>query len=95
MSIINREQYMQNLQNLIGERDDEETLSMLADMTDTFDDMETRTSDSKEWEDKYNNLKQEYKERFFTQDSSNNSIIDEPDDEPEQKLTYEDLFKEM
>lgn len=94
--IIDRDKYMTHLKNLVGERDDEETLGIIADMTDTYNDLETRSQGSRDWEEKYNNLRKEYKDRFFSDTPSNfeESEIIEDDTEEEEKKTFESLFKE-
>lgn len=103
MAILNKEEFMSRLQQRIGDDTSDEAMTFIEDMTDTFNDMESRSnSDSNaEWEQKYNDLDKEwrekYKARFFESGTSADDIKDVQKEniinEGEEK-TYEDLFEE-
>ena len=60
MPILNKDDFMSRLKTYIGEDTSDETVSFIEDVTDTFNDLESRTVDnSSEWEEKYNKLSAE------------------------------------
>ena len=98
MAIRTREEILESIRNIIGDRTDDNTLQVLEDVTDTFADFENKTANQTDWEAKYKEndegWRKKYAERFYTSDPSvhpqnNEPVIDEPDD----KLTrFEELF---
>lgn len=81
----------------IGEDNSDEALSLLEDVTDTLTDYETKTADSTNWQQKYEENDKEwrnkYKERFMSGSDSVDDEIIEPEPEPK-RYSFEDLFKE-
>ena len=93
--VLNKEDFMKRLQERIGEDTSDEAMSFIEDMTDTFNDMETRSSgnNDEQWQKKYDELdktwREKYKARFF---NSETTPADVKDDGKEK--TYADLFEE-
>lgn len=95
--ILSRDQYFERVHNIVGDDSTDESISLLEDLTDTYNDLENRANaDSENWEQKYNELneqwKKRYKSRFFngdggTPNKSETVTVDETD------ITYNDLFK--
>lgn len=105
--ILSNEDFLNRLNTYIGEDNSDDAISLLEDMTDTYNDLSSRINKSgedweqkynannTEWENKYNNLdkswRTKYQERFF-----NNPTAPEPFEdkkEPEVKpLNFNDLF---
>lgn len=81
----------------IGEDNSDEALSLLEDVTDTLTDYETKTADSTNWQQKYEENDKEwrnkYKERFMSGSETIDDEIIEPEPEP-RRYSFEDLFKE-
>ena len=97
MPYLDREEYLNAIKNKVGEDESDEALEFIANMTDTYDELINRNKGYDELETKFNNLKKEYKERFFS-GGGNDTIIEteeesESDNEDEKILTYENLFK--
>lgn len=77
MAVLTREDYLSRLQELIGERNDDEALGILEDFTDTFDNgMSDNSEELTALRDEVENLKNEnvelentwrnkYKARFY------------------------------
>lgn len=95
-----------DLMKIVNERitgEDDETLAILENITDTIDDYETRASgDGEDWKKKYEendaSWRQKYRERFFNS-SVEETVIDKPEEntveeESSEPTTFEDLFKE-
>lgn len=81
----------------IGEDNSDEALSLLEDVTDTLTDYETKTADSTNWQQKYEENDKEwrnkYKERFMSGSETIDDEIIDPEPEP-RRYSFEDLFKE-
>lgn len=98
MAIRTREEILESIRNIVGDRTDDNTLQVLEDVTDTFTDFENKTANQTDWEAKYKendeSWRKKYAERFYTGDpsvppKSNEPVIDEPDDKP---TCFEELF---
>lgn len=80
--------------SIIGESTSDEALTLLEDITDTFNDKDN-TDWKKKYEDNDKEWRNRYKERFLSGDASlDPKQEDEEDPEPEKPLTFENLFKE-
>lgn len=100
MAILNRDDFFNRLNERIGTDSSEESIKFLEDMTDTYNDLETKAkSDSEDWKKKYEDLdkawKAKYKSRFFS--GAPMYTPDNPDDggtkgDPTQ-IKIDDLFK--
>lgn len=98
MAIRTREEILESIRNIVGDRTDDNTLQVLEDVTDTLTDFENKTANQTDWEAKYREndegWRKKYAERFYTGDPSVPPKINEPDiDEPDDKPTrFEELF---
>lgn len=103
MAVLDREAFMSRLQERIGEDTSDEAMLFIEDMTDTFNDMETKSSgnNDEEWQTKYDELdkswREKYKARFFNSETTPGDVKDDQEedvkDDAEEK-TYADLFEE-
>ena len=97
MPKLERDAFMERIKAIVGEATDDDALSFIADMTDTYDGL----AQPSDWEEKYNAehaayeaLRKEYKDRFFSGGAKNHPDPDpEPDKPGAEEITYEDLFK--
>lgn len=99
MAIKSIDEIMQSVNNVLGESNSDDSLALIEDISDTLNDYETRTHSDIDWEQRYNEndaqWRQRYRERFFSGTNDDNDFGDDKDiNEPEQKLTFESLFKE-
>ena len=97
MAVKTRDEILASIKSRFGEDTSDETLALIEDVSDTIDDLSSRTSDSTNWKQKYDDLdadwRKKYRDRFFNGGSGNDdeeSGSDDPEDKP---LTYESLFK--
>lgn len=95
MPFLEREDFLKSVNDRIGEDTSEESLSFIANMSDTYDELTRRAASYDELNGKYENLKKEYKERFFNTETKEDAdeTADIEDDQEEKILTYDDLFK--
>ena len=101
MAVLTREQMLERIRQRIGEDTSDEALKLIEDVSDTINDYETKTKDTTDWEKKYKEndeqWRKKYKDRFFNapaKDEKDDSEFDDDDASKENKLTYENLFKE-
>ncbi len=101
MAILSREDFFTRIQNVIGTDNSEENISFIEDMTDTYNDMETRLNgDGEDWEKRYHELdeswKQRYSHRFFSGNGKSAIPIQEPQIQTQEvtpeTISYHDLF---
>ena len=101
MSTLNKEQFFNTLSSLIGDKNDEETIKALEDMTDTYNALEAgNIGDGVDWKQKYEDndkaWRDKYRSRFMRGDSGNGPSRDNGDSgssyNPE-SVDFKDLFK--
>lgn len=98
MAVRNKEEILDAIKTRVGEQTDDETISFLEDVSDTFTDLETRANGGGEdWKTKYEendkSWRERYTSRFFSKEPEPEPNP-EPEPEPEVKKTFSDLFKE-
>lgn len=100
MAVLNREQFFDRLSEMFSERTDDEAISFIEDMSDTYNALEANGSTT-DWEERYKKLneswKEKYKRRFFSGVSAiNNNNVDgeEEEEKTAENITFEDLFSE-
>lgn len=105
MEYNSREEFMAAVQAFIGDRQGEDVIAFLKDVEDNtnFAEHQELVTKVKEWEDKYNNLLNDYQSRFFTGGQAqpqNGGVTPQPPQEEvaieptEETITIDDLFEE-
>ena len=103
MAVLSRDDFMKAVKGLAGDSADDNTLTMIENFTDTYNDLETRASDTTDWKTKYeqndNEWREKYKARFFEgkEGTDPNEVLrkqkeDITDDGKD--ISFDDLFKE-
>ena len=97
MSVRNKDEILEAIKTRVGDNTDDETISLLEDVSDTLTDLETRAGGDEDWKTKYEEndklWRERYKNRFFSKEPEPDHKP-EPEPEPEVKKTFSDLFKE-
>lgn len=98
MAVKTKSELMDAIRARIGEDNSDEAISLVEDISDTFDDIQNNSaSDGTDWRAKYEEndatWRQKYRDRFFNNPDTKD---DETEDEGEEikVLTYDELFKE-
>lgn len=91
MAILSKEAFMERVNGFIGENNSEDAIAFLTDMSDTYSDLETKSNDHT-YEDKYNKLAKQYRDRFMNQ-TKEEPTDNSGSDERAETITFEDLFK--
>lgn len=100
MAVLNREEFFSRLQTAIGTDTSDDSISLIEDMTDTYNDLESRANgDGTNWEQKYKELdeswKKKYRHRFFSGNGNSRIVLNEDDESqgsPE-NVGIKDLFQ--
>ena len=97
MAVSNRENILNRLSSILGDRSDDEALGILEDITDTLDDYDGRIKESGDWKAKYEEndktWRDKYRERFYNAPETQDDYVDDDDAATTEIYTYEDLFK--
>lgn len=104
MAVLSREEYFNRLRSQLGEDSSDESIAFLEDMTDTYNDMESRrNNDGIDWEQKYHDLdkawQKRYANRFFHGGdtgvpNTETGTVGEVEEYDPNDVKVEDLFKE-
>lgn len=103
MAVLSHDDFMDAVKGLAGDNADDNTLAMIENFTDTFNDLETRAKDTTDWKAKYeqndNEWREKYKARFFegdagTDPATGNSKQREDSTDDGKEISFDDLFKE-
>ena len=94
--IKTKDEIISMISQRIGDDNSDEAISLLEDVTDTLNDFETRSADTTNWKQRYEDndkeWREKYKERFMTGETPKDEEIDEPEDDKQKKYSYDDLF---
>ena len=95
MSVLSKEEFMNRINERIGEDTSDEAIAFMEDMSDTYNDMSSKLSDTTDWKQKYEEndtaWRNKYRERFTSSNDDSHEGVGTPD-EPPTPMTYEDLF---
>lgn len=103
MAVLTREDYLERLNTLVGEDNSDESLQIIEDFTDTFDNLGTQNdnNDNENWKQKYEELdatwRQKYRDRFMNSQTTEEDVIEDQEDNVEsdgEMKEYDELFEE-
>lgn len=100
MAVLSHDDFMSAVKGLAGDNADDSTLTMIENFTDTFNDLETRASDTTDWKAKYeqndNEWREKYKARFFEGTDPTTVMRKQKEDitDDSKDISFDDLFKE-
>jgi hypothetical protein len=98
MAVRTKEELLESIKGLLADDTSDESIALLEDVTDTFDEQKSKT-DTEDWKKKYEDndreWRQKYRDRFFSTGSDDvgpvKDLQPEPDNSPK---SFDDLFKE-
>lgn len=96
--IVTMDELLEQVNNVIGENTSDDSLSLIENVTDTFNDLSTKATnnDAEQWKNKYEEndkaWREKYKSRFMTGGTEPPEQPELP--EPHKKRTFDSLFKE-
>lgn len=93
MAVKSKEELMTAIRAKIGEDSDDETLTLVEDISDTLDSF----AGGENWKTKYEEndkaWRQKYRDRFFSATETEEDAEIDGEDDPK-NLTFDELFKE-
>lgn len=95
MSVLNKEEFISRITAQLGDDNSDEALAFMEDMSDTFDDMSSRLSDSTDWKAKYEENDKAWRDRYrerFASAVDDKEVESETPDEPKSPKTFDELF---
>lgn len=100
MAILNRDEFFESLNTFIGDRNDNDSIQFMENMSDTYEDLSTKANgDGEDWKQKYiendKMWKERYKNRFFSGNTGNSENLGYPEENEEEKkpISIDDLFE--
>lgn len=96
MAVLSKEDFLSRIKERIGDDNSDEAIAFMEDMSDTYEDMANKITDSTDWKKKYEendkSWRDKYKERFTSSHNEDEDLSGNDDDTPPPK-TFDDLFK--
>lgn len=93
MAIVSKEDLLSRLTAFIGEDQNDDAITLVEDMTDTFNDFDSKTKDETKWKLKYEENDKAWRQKYI--DRFNKGVVEEeeePEEERETPKRFEDLF---
>ena len=97
---LTREELLEKVKNYVGDRNDDVSIELIEDISDSFVESESAEDTEKikaEYEAKIadldNEWREKYKARFFSKDENEDDVEDEEEEEVTEKTDYSDLFE--
>ena len=98
MAVKTMEELMESVRARLGDDQSDEAIALLEDISDTYGDMQSRTSGAEDWKKKYEEndaeWRQKYRDRFFKKSNDDNGDDDNDSGTQNKPLTFDELFKE-
>lgn len=85
---LGKEELLTKVKSYIGERTDDESISLIEDITDSFEESTDNSEEIDRLKSENEDLRRKYIERFTVSD------LQETGKEPVEMNSYDDLFKE-
>lgn len=85
---LGREELITKVKGYIGDRTDDESISLIEDITDSFEESTDNSEEIDRLKSENEDLRRKYIERFTVSD------LEETGGEPVEMNSYDDLFKE-
>lgn len=98
--VLSKEDFNNRLKELIGDDTSDKSIQLLEDMTDTYNDLVSKSSDSEDWKAKFEEndkqWRQKYTDRFFG-DGKEDVKEDKPATPPSElePETFDELFTDL
>lgn len=97
MAIKSKEELLSSIRTVLGDNTDDTALSVIEDITDTYDDMANKAKgDGKDWKAEATRIdkewRQKYHDRFFNPHDDKDVDPLDPEEVKPKKLRFEDLF---
>lgn len=98
MAVLKKEDLLNAIKEMVGDDTSDTTITFIENVTDTINDLESRTRDSDNWKTKYEEndkaWREKYIDRFFgSKEDIKEDFKEKEEDESDKPKTFDDLFK--
>lgn len=99
MAIVDKGELIKRIAARFGDDNSDEVIQLTEDLTDTFNDYDSRLNSTEDWEAKFKEndemWRKKYKERFLVAPVERKEVLDNPElKDDDYNVTFDDLFKE-
>lgn len=96
MAVKSKEEIMDFLKNHFADDNSDEAIGFIEDVSDTYDELDTRIKENGDWKQKYEQNDKEwhekYKERFFSNNNGAHEDLIDGEGNEDKPLTFDNLF---
>ena len=64
MAVLDKDTFMTKIKAIVGDDTSDDAMSFIEDMTDTFNDLTSKSTDTEDWKGKYEQLDKEWREKY-------------------------------
>lgn len=97
MAVTDKKSLLDRVTAIIGDDKNDEAISLMEDLTDTFDDYDEKVRDQTDWKTKYEENDKNWRDKYVSRFKV--GVVPDEDeddkDEPAQITRFEDLFTEV
>lgn len=99
MAIRTVDEILESVRTRVGDSTEDADLEFIEDISDTMNDLQSRSENQEDWKEKYEEndkkWREKYKERFFSNETNEKEEIEDNKDieMKEKPKTFDDLFK--
>lgn len=95
MSVLTSDEFKNTVEKIVGDNLSDENLKIMEDLTDTYNDLQTKITEQGDYKTKYEENDKQWREKYASRFMEGGS---EPEDntpkvEPKKSYRYEDLFE--
>lgn len=99
MAIVDKGELIKRIAARFGDDNSDEVIQLAEDLTDTFNNYDSRLNSTEDWEAKFKEndemWRKKYKERFLEAPVERKEVLDNPElKDDDYNVTFDDLFKE-
>lgn len=99
MAIVDKGELIKRIAARFGDDNSDEVIQLAEDLTDTFNNYDSRLNSTEDWEAKFKEndemWRKKYKERFLEAPVKRKEVLDNPElKDDDYNVTFDDLFKE-
>lgn len=99
MAIVDKGELIKRIAARFGDDNSDEVIQLTEDLTDTFNNYDSRLNSTEDWEAKFKEndemWRKKYKERFLEAPVERKEVLDNPElKDDDYNVTFDDLFKE-
>ena len=99
MAIVDKGELIKRITARFGDDNSDEVIQLAEDLTDTFNNYDSRLNSTEDWEAKFKEndemWRKKYKERFLEAPVERKEVLDNPElKDDDYNVTFDDLFKE-